>query len=61
MLETGNVLTVIVAILDIIAIVHVLTSATPPAHKILWIVVILLLPLIGLILYYFLGRRTAGT
>lgn len=55
-IEVGGLLGLIVLILDIWAIVKILESNQPTGKKVLWIVVILLLPLIGLILWYLLGR-----
>ncbi len=52
-----SVLGVLVLILDIIAIVSVLGSRASLLAKLLWIVLILALPLIGMILYFLLGPR----
>lgn len=51
-----DIITVIVGILDLIAIVSVLGGTSTPGRKLLWIVVIILLPLVGLVLYYLIGR-----
>ncbi|MGD8642433.1 MAG: PLDc N-terminal domain-containing protein [Gammaproteobacteria bacterium] len=56
MIETTSVLTVIIGILDLIAIISVLAGASTPGRKLLWVLVILLLPVIGMILYFLLGR-----
>lgn len=45
----------VVFILDIWAIINVLQSAAKTIEKALWIVLILVLPLIGLIIWYFAG------
>jgi len=45
----------VVFILDIWAIINVLQSAAKPIEKALWIVLILVLPFIGLIIWYFAG------
>ncbi|WKE65221.1 PLDc N-terminal domain-containing protein [Gallaecimonas kandeliae] len=45
----------IVLILDIYAIVQVLKSGAKPVEKLLWILVILILPLLGLIIWFFAG------
>lgn len=52
----GGLIGLIVLILDIVAIVEIVGSGKSAGEKVLWIVEILLLPLIGLILYYLLGR-----
>lgn len=52
----GGIIGLIILILDIIAIIEIIGSGKSTGEKVLWIVVILLLPLIGLILYYLLGR-----
>ena len=46
----------LVLVLDIIAILEVAGSARDTASKVLWIVLILIFPLLGCILYYFFGR-----
>lgn len=53
----GGLLGLVVLILDILAIVQVVKSSKPGGQKALWIVLIILLPVIGLILYYLLGRK----
>lgn len=47
----------VVLVLDVLAIVKILQGGGSAGHKALWIVVILLLPLLGLILWYLLGRK----
>jgi len=42
---------------DIWAIINIFQSAASNEKKLVWILVVLLLPLIGLILWYFLGPR----
>jgi hypothetical protein len=46
----------VVLVLDIIAIVDCLKSNADTVKKLLWILVILFLPLIGMLLYFLLGR-----
>jgi len=48
---------IVILVLDIYAVVKTLQSGADTATKVLWIVVIVLLPLIGLILWYFLGPK----
>ena len=42
---------------DIWAIINILQSSASGEKKLLWIIVVVLLPLVGLILWYFLGPR----
>ena len=49
----------IIGILDIIAIISVLLGRGSVGHKLLWILLVLILPLIGMILYYLIGRSPA--
>ncbi len=44
--------------LDIWAIINILQSAASNEKKLLWIIVVVLLPLLGLILWHFLGPRS---
>jgi len=46
---------------DIWAIINILQSSVSNAKKLLWIIVVALLPLLGLILWYFLGPRDGRT
>lgn len=53
----GGLLSLVVLALDIVAILDVAKRRLPTGHKALWILLILLLPVAGLILYYLLGRK----
>lgn len=46
-----------VLVLDIIAIVSVVAGHGSLGRKVLWTILILVLPVIGMILYYVIGRR----
>jgi succinate dehydrogenase/fumarate reductase cytochrome b subunit len=47
----------IVLVLDVWAIVKTIQSSASTGSKVLWIVVILLLPILGLILYWLMGPK----
>jgi hypothetical protein len=49
---------VLVLIADIWAIVNILQSTADTGKKVVWTVVVVLLPVLGFILWYFLGPRT---
>ena len=51
----------LVLIADVWAIVNIVQSAADTGKKVLWVVLILVLPLLGVILWYFLGPRTGKT
>ena len=53
----SGILGLIVLVLDIIAIVDTLKSSLDTSKKILWIVLIILLPVIGMILYFLIGKK----
>jgi hypothetical protein len=42
---------------DIWAIINILQSSADNTKKLIWILVVLLLPLLGLVLWFFLGPR----
>ncbi|MGE5824913.1 MAG: PLDc N-terminal domain-containing protein [Bacteroidota bacterium] len=46
---------------DIWAIINILQSSASNEKKLLWILVVVLLPLLGLILWFFLGPRDRMT
>ena len=45
----------LVLVLDIIAIVSILKSGADSVTKLLWIVLVILLPVIGMVLYFLMG------
>jgi len=45
--------------LDVFAIVSVLLGSSGVMRKLMWIAVILLLPIVGMMLYFLIGRTTA--
>ncbi len=53
----GGLFGLVVFILDVIAIVEVLKSNRDTVSKLLWILLILMLPLLGLLIYYLAGRK----
>jgi hypothetical protein len=52
-----GILSLVILALDIIAIVDVVKSSKDTGKKILWVILIVFLPVIGLILYYLIGRK----
>tara|TARA_B100002003_G_C13814495_1_gene401301 strand:+ start:353 stop:529 length:177 start_codon:yes stop_codon:yes gene_type:complete len=54
-----TILGLIVLVLDIIAIVHILKSGLEPIMKLIWIVIVLALPVIGMILWFVIGEKKA--
>lgn len=56
-IEVGGLFGLLILIADIWAIVHVVQSGASTGKKVLWIVLILLLPLLGLILWFLMGPR----
>lgn len=55
----GGIAGLVILILDVWAIVTIAQSGAPVGNKVLWIVLVLLLPVLGLILWALLGPRTA--
>lgn len=51
-----SLLWLLLVVADVVAIYCVLAGSKPATEKLLWTVVIVLLPLIGLVLYFLLGR-----
>jgi hypothetical protein len=51
----------IVLIADVWAIVNIFQSAADTGKKVLWTVVVIILPVLGFILWYFLGPKTGRT
>jgi hypothetical protein len=53
----GGIVGLLILAGDIWAIINVLQSSASNAKKLVWILVVLLLPLLGLILWFLLGPR----
>jgi hypothetical protein len=53
----GGIFGLIIFIFDIIAIVECLKSKAETSKKILWVLLVFFLPLIGIVLYYLIGRK----
>lgn len=51
-----SILGILHLILFIIAAIEIISSGKPLLHKVLWLLLIFLLPVIGLIIYFLLGR-----
>jgi len=52
-----TILGLVVLVLDIIAIIDVLKSSMATGKKILWIILILVLPIVGMVLYFLIGKK----
>lgn len=57
-IEVSGVVGLLVLILDIWAIINILGSPASVGSKLVWTLVILLLPVIGVIIWFFLGPRS---
>jgi succinate dehydrogenase/fumarate reductase cytochrome b subunit len=51
----------IVLIADVWAIVNIFQSGADTGRKVLWTVLVIVLPVLGFILWYFLGPKTGRT
>lgn len=57
-LQVGGILGLLILIGDIWAIINILGSRSENLHKLLWILLVVFLPLIGLIIWFFAGPRS---
>jgi hypothetical protein len=48
---------VLVVVLDIIALVNSVASSMSVAGKLLWALIVLLLPVVGMLLYFAVGQK----
>ncbi len=53
----GGLIGLVVLVLDIVAVVDLFKSGQDTGKKVLWLVLILLLPVIGMILYFLIGKK----
>ncbi len=59
-IEVGGLIGLLVLIADVWAIVNVFSSGASVGAKVVWTVVILVLPVIGLLIWLVAGPRAAG-
>jgi hypothetical protein len=50
---------VLVLVLDIIALIKLFGGSSSAQHKIIWALLILFLPLIGMLLYFLVGQEAS--
>ena len=55
--QVNSLLGLLILVADIWAIVSIVQSGASTGKKVLWIVLVLLLPVLGLILWFLLGPR----
>ena len=60
MMEIGGIFSLILLIACVWAIVQVFQSRASTGSKVFWVVLILLLPLVGLIIWFVAGPRGSG-
>ena len=60
-IEVSGIFGLILLVADVWAIVNVFQSRTTTGKKVLWIVLVLVLPLIGLILWLLVGPKSGKT
>lgn len=53
----GGILGILILVADIYAIVRIAQSGAEPVWKAIWIVIVILLPVLGLILWFFFGPK----
>jgi succinate dehydrogenase/fumarate reductase cytochrome b subunit len=61
MMYSHSLLGILILIADVWAIVSIVQSSADSGTKVLWVVLVILLPLLGFILWYFLGPKTGRT
>ncbi len=57
--SSHGILGMIVLVLDVIAIVSLLMGRSSVGHRLLWILLVLFLPFIGMLLYFLFGRSAS--
>ena len=56
-IEVTGIFGLLVLILDIWAIINTVSSSASLGSKLLWVLLILLLPVLGVIIWFFFGQR----
>jgi succinate dehydrogenase/fumarate reductase cytochrome b subunit len=58
MLEVGGVGGLLILILDVWALISIVGSSASTGRKVIWVILVLLLPILGFILWLLFGPRT---
>ena len=53
----STVIYILILVIDVLVILDVLKRTMDSTKKLLWIIAVIFLPLLGPILYYFIGRK----
>jgi len=53
----GALISIIILIIDVIVIFDIVRSNKDTEKKVLWIIAVIFLPVLGPILYYFIGKK----
>ena len=53
----GALLGLVILALDVVAIIDALKGSMDTAKKILWIILIVVLPIIGMVAYFLIGKK----
>jgi hypothetical protein len=56
-IEIGGLLGLLILIADVWAIVNIIQSTASTGRKVLWIVLVIVFPIVGLIIWFLLGPR----
>ncbi len=56
-IQVGGLLGFIVLVLDIWAIINIVKSGTTTGSQVLWVILVLLLPVVGLIIWWLAGPK----
>lgn len=51
----GGVIGLLILIADIYAIIKIVQSSAPTTNKVIWVVIVMLLPLVGVVAWYLIG------
>lgn len=54
----GKIISFLILVIDVIVIFDIVKSNKDTEKKVLWIIAVVFLPVLGPLLYYFLGRET---
>ena len=58
MYRSGGLWGLLVLVADVWALVNIIQSGADTGSKVLWIVLVVFLPVLGFILWYFMGPKT---
>ena len=56
-MEINSLIGLVILVLDVIALLDIVKSSMPTIKKVVWALVVLIFPVVGMIVYFLVGKK----